>query len=121
MLSCVLSGIKKGFCGSERKGTKVSTGVDAVDLRDQHNNATRVCYQTWGAKEEFQSGTLGGTITRQPFWFKFGKTCVIEVKEQIEIAKELIGDIVLGVGKEDPEILPIYVKRQRHNYYPKFF
>ena len=54
--------MKKGFCGNARKGTRVSTGVDAVDLQDQHNNTTRVCYQTWGAKEEFQSGSLGETI-----------------------------------------------------------
>ena len=37
MLTCLLAGIKKGHLGNERKKTKVFTGVDAVDLKDQNN------------------------------------------------------------------------------------
>ncbi len=46
-LTALLACMKKGYGGNERKNTKRSTGVNAVDLSDE-NNISRVSYQPWG-------------------------------------------------------------------------
>ena len=49
VLTCILSCMKKGFGGNERKGTRVATGFNAVDLTNE-GNVFGVCYQEWGVR-----------------------------------------------------------------------
>ena len=99
-LSAILACMRNGFGGNKRKRTQVFTGFDGVDLMNQNNNLG-ICYQQWGKREAFPRGTLSDApLMREPRWFKFGNNCKIEVAMQIEIAKELTGDVTLGNALE---------------------
>ena len=76
-----------------------------MDLINQNNNI-RIWYQQWGNRELFAKGTLSDDpLVRKPRWFKFGNNCKIEVGQQIEIAKELIGDVTLGNAQAHSTLL----------------
>ncbi len=114
-LTALIACIKKGKDGDKRKGTFVSTSIPATDLSTE-SNSLGVSFQKWGDREEFQCGTLqNDTICRSPRWFKFGNKCVIELKEQYEIARELVGEDTAGMP------LPKQVSKQRKESYANFF
>ena len=117
-LSAILACTKNGFGGNKRKKTQVFTGFDGVDLMNQNNNIG-ICYQQWGKREAFSRGTLSDApLMREPRWFKFGNNCKIEVVEQIEIGRELIGDVTLGDALDDPAAIPMYIAKRRKESLP---
>ena len=69
--------------------TKVSTGLEAVDLFDSQKSL-HIFHQEFGAKEDFDGGTLSDVpLMRHTRWFSFRNNGVIEVKEQVQIVNEL--------------------------------
>ena len=86
------------------------------------NNNIGICYQQWGKREVFSRGTLSDApLMREPRWFKFGKNCNIEVGKQIEIGKELAGDVALGNAIDDPVAIPMHIAKRRKESYAKFY
>lgn len=68
VLTCVIACLKKGFGGSKKARTMVSTSFDMVDLSVE-GNSFGVCYQKWGDHEQFDRGTLNNEpLLRCPRW-----------------------------------------------------
>ncbi len=103
-----MHGKRRGW--NRRDCTWKNTGFDAVDLSEE-GNAFGIYYQQWGRKEEFVSGTLAdGPTLHHPRWFKVGDKCAIKVGEQVEISKELTGDLIATVDAQgNPTVLPKYI------------
>jgi len=121
VLSAILACMNNGMGGNKRRRTQVKTGFDAVDLTEEHNSLG-IFYLPWGRQEPFVRGRLQDKpALRKPRWFKFGNICAINVKEQMEIAKELIGDVTVGGDKDDPAVLPMYIIKRRKESYAKFY
>ena len=121
VLTTVLACMKRGWGGNKREKTVVSTLMDAVDLSDEQN-ALGICYQEWGMKEDFVRGKLNDAIiTRQARWFKVGDICSINVSEQMDIVKELTGDVNVEWDADDPAILPMRIIKRRKESYAKWY
>ena len=91
----------------------------AVDLRDSSN---RICFQYKGEHEEFVGGTLSNmSVSRVPRWFRFGKGCVIDVKEQAKIAEELTRSMPIDeTGALLSEGITRETSRRRNAMHSKF-
>ena len=91
VLSVVIACLKKGYGKNQRKNVVVATGVPAMDLSVTSN---RKCFQFNGRQEDFPGGILSDTaVSKTPRCFKFGNGSVIDVKEQMQIGREIMGSM----------------------------
>jgi len=121
VLTCILGCLKKGFGGNKKQKTQVFTGHAAVDLFAENNSFGIFC-QTFGATEEFQRGHLTTEMSlHKPRWFRFRNKCAIEVREQLKIAKELVGDVPVEGSSDDPGVLPRRIIMRRKESYVEFY
>jgi len=121
VLTTILACMREGGGGNRRKGSWKSTGFDGVDLSEE-GNAFGIYYQECGRKEEFSRGYLVEEPRIRPArWFKIGHICNIEVREQLDIANELIGDAGVEGNDDDLDVLPAYIARRRKESYAQFY
>ena len=117
VLTTILASMKKGFEGNKRNGTRVSTEVEIVNVMEDNDF---IYCQQWGALESFAGGYLNDSIKmHRPRWFRFGKSCAIDVKEQLAIAKELSGDV--SSRDQHEGVLPRYIIERRRESFTKFY
>ena len=107
-LSCVIKGLKKGFCGDRKRGDYMALGY-CVDLAEE-DNLYGVAYQIFGASELFSSGTLLDDTTAIPRWFISGSP-VMDLRVQNSIVSELVGE---------SDVLPDSVNNRRSQNYMAF-
>ena len=74
-----------------------------------------------GRKDCLPEDLSNEPILHQPRWFKFGNICEIEVKDQMETAKELIGEVILGEARDDPSEFSTLIAKRRKASYVKFY
>ena len=90
-VTVIMACLKRGYGGNKRKNTFIATGVPTMGLSD---NSNRVCFHFNGREEDFVGGNRFDTaVPKKPRWFRFGRRCVINVKEQTQIGRELTRDI----------------------------
>lgn len=78
-LTVLVAALRKGYTGSKRAGTLVSTGVATMDLRDEGvPNSLNVHFSKYGEPENFPTATLNASPTapRQPRHFLLGSDTV---------------------------------------------
>ena len=86
ILTCLINGLKKGYCGDARRG-KV-TLPQFVDL--SIDNTYGITFQDFGAKEEFSCGSNLPSCLARPRWFISGPK-LFDLDVQLAIVDDLTG------------------------------
>ena len=108
-LTCILVGIKKGYCGNLR-GDHIKMNYTYPDfLREKSGHD--ISFQKYGAPEPFVGSQLTLARLNKPRWFRSRNEPVGDVKTQLEIVDKLVGE-TRGLSEE--------VEERRQNSYKQF-
>jgi hypothetical protein len=93
-LSCLVNIIKKGYCGNKKKKDDPYFVVDQKYAHCSFNeqNPHNIAIQEYGSKESFDAGGISESVIRTPRWFCFGGRAICNLKTQLSIMAEAVGD-----------------------------
>jgi len=107
-MSCLLEGVDKGYWGNKRRDC-VLLRQGAMTGFSHENSKYSIAYQNYGDDELFPAGNLDmDPIVGRSRWFRSGETLVVNVRDQLDIVEELMG--------ETPELDDEVALRRQNNY-----